>query len=135
MDKTYNIDIWYLRPGDFIRYNLVDYTVIRFVENDDDFFVLMYNHYTKSFELISEDKLNFKFRILYSISEEEKIKTLFTPAVIEVFEILFKKFKDIIDFSDSDLETFCKDFEFELKNKNISLKEKIEEINKKYNKK
>ena len=135
MDKTYNIDIWYLRPGDFIRYNLVDYTVIRFVENDDDFFVLMYNYYTKSFELIPEDKLNFKFRLLYSISEEEKIKTLFTPDVIEVFEILFKKFKDIIDFSDSDLETFCKDFEFELKNKNISLKEKIEEINKKYNKK
>ena len=135
MDKTYNIDIWYLRPGDFIRYNLVDYTVIRFVENDDDFFVLMYNYYTKSFELIPEDKLNFKFRLLYSISEEEKIKTLFTPAIIEVFEILFKKFKDIIDFSDSDLETFCKDFEFELKNKNISLKEKIEEINKKYNKK
>ena len=135
MDKTYNIDIWYLRPGDFIRYNLVDYTVIRFVENDDDFFVLMYNYYTKSFELIPEDKLNFKFRLLYNISEEEKIKTLFTPAIIEVFEILFKKFKDIIDFSDSDLETFCKDFEFELKNKNISLKEKIEEINKKYNKK
>ena len=135
MDKTYNIDIWYLRPGDFIRYNLVDYTVIRFVENDDDFFVLMYNYYTKSFELIPEDKLNFKFRLLYSISEEDKIKTLFTPAIIEVFEILFKKFKDIIDFSDSDLETFCKDFEFELKNKNISLKEKIEEINKKYNKK
>lgn len=135
MDKTYNIDIWYLRPGDFIHYNLVDYTVIRFVENDDDFFVLMYNYYTKSFELIPEDKLNFKFRILYSISEEEKIKTLFIPGIIEVFEILFKKFKDIIDFSDSDLETFCKDFEFELKNKNISLKEKIEEINKKYNKK
>lgn len=131
MDKTYNIDIWYLRPGDFIRYNLVDYTVIRFVENDDDFFVLMYNYYTKSFELIPEDKLNFKFRILYSISEEEKIKTLFTPDIIEVFEILFKKYKDINDFSDSDLETFCKDFEFELKNKNISLKEKIEEINKK----
>lgn len=131
MDKAYNIDIWYLRPGDFIRYNLVDYTVIRFVENDDDFFVLMYNYYTKSFELIPEDKLNFKFRILYSISEEEKIKTLFTPDIIEVFEILFKKYKDINDFSDSDLETFCKDFEFELKNKNISLKEKIEEINKK----
>ena len=131
MDKAYNIDIWYLRPGNFIRYNLVDYTVIRFVENDDDFFVLMYNYYTKSFELIPEDKLNFKFRILYSISEEEKIKTLFTPDIIEVFEILFKKYKDINDFSDSDLETFCKDFEFELKNKNISLKEKIEEINKK----
>ena len=127
-------DIWYLSVGDIIRYNLVDYTVIRFVENDDDFFILLYNHNTKSFELIPEDKLNFKFRILYSISEEEKIKTLFTSAINEVFDILFKKFKDIIDFSNSDLETFCKDFEFELKNKNISLKEQLEEINKKYNK-
>ena len=134
MEKTYNIDIWYLRPGDLIRYNLVDYTIIRFVNNNDHFFVLMYNHNTNSFELISEYNLNFKFRILYSIPEDEKIKTLFTSTINEVFEILFKKFKDIINFSNSDLKTFCKDFEFELKNKNISLKEQLKEINKKYNK-
>lgn len=134
MEKTYNIDIWYLRPGDLIRYKLVDYTIIRFVNNNDHFFVLMYNHNTNSFELISEYNLNFKFRILYSIPEDEKIKTLFTPTINEVFEILFKKFKDNINFSNSDLETFCKDFESELKNKNISLKEQLKEINKKYNK-
>ena len=68
------------------------------------------------------------------ISEDEKIKTLFTPTINEVFKILFKKFKDIINISNSDLETFCKDFEFELNNKNISLKEQLKEINKKYNK-
>ena len=134
MEKTYNIDIWYSRPGDLIRYKLVDYIIIRFVNNNDRFFVLMYNHNTNSFELISESNLNFKFRILYSISEDEKIKTLFTPTINEVFEILLKKFKDIINISNSDLETFCKDFEFELNNKNISLKEQLKEINKKYNK-
>lgn len=134
MKKTYNIDIWYLRPGDLIRYKLVDYMIIRFVENNDRFFVLMYNYNTNSFELISEYNLNFKFRLIYSISEDEKIKTLFTPNINEVFEILFKKFQDIINLSNSDLETFCKNFEFELKNKNISLKEQLKEINKKYNK-
>ena len=134
MSKSYNIDIWYSRPGDLIRYKLVDYTIIRFVNNNDHFLVLMYNHNTNSFELISESNLNFKFRILYSISEDKKIKTLFTSTINEVFEILLKKFKDIINISNSDLETFCKDFEFELNNKNISLKEQLKEINKKYNK-
>ena len=134
MSKSYDIDIWYSRPGDLIHYKLVDYTIIRIVKNNDRFFVLMYNHNTNSFELISESNLNFKFRIIYSISEDEKSKTLFTPTINEVFEILFKKFKDIINISNSDLETFCKDFEFELNNKNISLKEQLKEINKKYNK-
>ncbi len=134
MEKTYNIDIWYSSTGDLIRYKLVDYTIIRFVENNGHFFVLMYNHYTNSFELISEDNLNFKFRILYTISEDEKIKTLFTPTINEVFEILFKKFKDINNLSNSDLETFCKDFELELKNKNISLKEQIKQLNKNHQK-
>lgn len=134
MEKTYNIDIWYLTPGDIIRYKLVDYTIIRFVENNDHFFVLMYNHNTNSFELISEYNLNFKFRILYSIPKDETDKTLFTHTINEVFEILFKKFKDNINFSNSDLKIFCKDFEFELKNKNISLKEEIKELIKKYNK-
>jgi len=127
-------DIWYLTVGDIIRYNLVDYTVIRFVENDDDFFILLYNHNTNNFELISEDNLNFKFRILYTISEHEKVETFFTKEINEVFEEMFKKFKDILDFDDSDLKKFCKEFESTLIKKNISLKEKIKEINKKYNK-
>ena len=127
-------DIWYLTVGDIIRYNLVDYTVIRFVENDDDFFILLYNHNTNNFELISEDNLNFKFRILYTISEHEKVETFFTKEINEVFEEMFKKFKDILDFDDSDLKKFCKEFESALIKKNISLKEQLEEINKKYNK-
>ena len=127
-------DIWYLTVGDIIRYNLVDYTVIRFVENDDDFFILLYNHNTNDFELISEDNLNFKFRILYTISEHEKVETFFTKEINEVFEEMFKKFKDILDFDDSDLKKFCKEFESALIKKNISLKEKIKEINKKYQK-
>lgn len=127
-------DIWFLTVGDIIRYNLVDYTVIRFVENDDDFFILLYNHNTNSFELISEDNLNFKFRILYTISVHEKVETFFTKEINEVFEEMFKKFKDILDFDESDLKKFCKEFDSILIKKNISLKEKIKEINKKYNK-
>lgn len=120
--------------GDIIRYNLVDYTVIRFVENDDDFFILLYNHNTNDFELISEDNLNFKFRILYTISEHEKVETFFTKEINEVFEEMFKKFKDILDFDDSDLKKFCKEFESALIKKNISLKDKIKQLNQKYQK-
>ena len=98
MSKSYNIDIWYSRPGDLIRYKLVDYTIIRFVNNNDHFLVLMYNHNTNSFELISESNLNFKFRILYSISEDKKIKTLFTSTINEVFEILLKNSKILLIF-------------------------------------
>ena len=127
-------DIWYLTVGDIIRYNLVDYTVIRFVENDDDFFILLYNHNTNDFELISEDNLNFKFRILYTISEHEKVETFFTKEINEVFEEMFKKFKDILDFDDSDLKKFCKEFESALIKKNISLKDKIKQLNQKYQK-
>ena len=127
-------DIWYLTVGDIIRYNLVDYTVIRFVENDDDFFILLYNHNTNNFELISEDNLNFKFRILYTISEHEKVETFFTKEINEVFEEMFKKFKDILDFDDSDLKKFCKEFESALIKKNISLKDKIIKLNQKYQK-
>ena len=134
MEKTYDIDIWHSRPGDVIRHKLIDYTIIRFVENNDQFFVLTYNHNTNSFELISEYDCNFKFRILYSISEDEKVKTLFTPAINEVFEILFRRFKHIIKFSNSDSETFCKAFESELKKRNISLKEQLKELIKKYQK-
>ena len=127
-------DIWYLTVGDIIRYNLVDYTVIRFVENDDDFFILLYNHNNNNFELISEDNLNFKFRILYTISEHEKVETFFTKEINEVFEEMFKKFKDILDFDDSDLKKFCKEFESDLIKKNISLKDKIIKLNQKYQK-
>jgi len=127
-------DIWYLTVGDIIRYNLVDYTVIRFVENDGDFFILLYNHNNNDFELISEDNLNFKFRILYTISEHEKVETFFTKEINEVFEEMFKKFKDILDFDDSDLKKFCKEFESALIKKNISLKDKIIKLNQKYQK-
>lgn len=127
-------DIWYLTVGDIIRYNLVDYTVIRFVEIDDDYFILLYNQNTNNFELISENNLNFKFRILYTISEHEKVETFFTKEINEVFEEMFKKFKDILDFDDSDLKKFCKEFESILIKKNISLKDKIKQLNQKYQK-
>lgn len=127
-------DIWYLTVGDIIRYNLVDYSVIRFVEIDDDYFILLYNQNTNNFELISENNLNFKFRILYTISEDEKVETFFTKEINEVFEEMFKKFKDILDFDDSDLKKFCKEFESILIKKNISLKDKIKQLNQKYQK-
>lgn len=127
-------DIWYLTVGDIIRYELVDYTVIRFVEIDDDYFILLYNQNTNNFELISENNLNFKFRILYTISEHEKVETFFTKEINEVFEEMFKKFKDILDFDDSDLKKFCKEFESILIKKNISLKDKIKQLNQKYQK-
>lgn len=127
-------DIWYLTVGDIIRYNLIDYTVIRFVEIDDDFFILLYNQNTNNFELISEDNLNFKFRIIYTISEHEKVETFFAKEINEVFEEMFKKFKDILDFDDSDLKKFCKEFDSILIKKNISLKDKIKQLNQKYQK-
>lgn len=127
-------DIWYLTVGDLIQYNSINYTVIRFVENIDDYFLLLYNHTNDTFELISEDNLNFKFKILYTISEHEKVETFFTKEINEVFEEMFKKFKDILDFDELDLKKFCKEFDSFLIKKNISLKEKIKEINKKYQK-
>lgn len=129
MEKTYNIDIWYLRPNDIIRFKLVDYTIVRFVKNDDDFFLLMYNHYTNAFEIISEDVLNFKFRVLYTNESDnnEEAKYLFDPKINDVFETLYHKFKNT-DLSENEFLTkFCKDFDTLLNEKNISLKEKIKE--------
>ena len=127
-------DIWYLTVGDLIQYNSKNYTVIRFVENIDDYFLLLYNHIDDTFELISEDNLDFKFKILYTISEHEKVETFFTKEINEVFEEMFKKFKDILDFDESDLKKFCKEFDSILIKKNISLKDKIKQLNQKYQK-